>query len=79
MAKEKKVFLCNECGYDSPKWSGKCPACGAWNSFVEKTVRKETVMQSLVKEVSAASAPVHIDSVSTDALPRIDTRDKEVN
>ena len=79
MAKEKKVFLCNECGYDSPKWSGKCPACGAWNSFVEKTVRKETVMQSLVKEVSAASAPVHIDSVSTDALPRIDTRDKELN
>ena len=79
MAKEKKVFLCNECGYDSPKWSGKCPACGAWNSFVEKTIRKETVMQSLVKEVSAASAPVHIDSVSTDALPRIDTRDKELN
>ncbi|MBQ5627121.1 MAG: hypothetical protein IIU97_03325, partial [Bacteroidaceae bacterium] len=39
MAKEKSVFLCNDCGYESPKWAGKCPACGAWNSFVEKVVR----------------------------------------
>ena len=36
MAKEKSVFLCNDCGYESPKWAGKCPICGAWNSFVEK-------------------------------------------
>ena len=79
MAKEKKIFLCNECGYDSPKWSGKCPACGAWNSFVEKSIRKESGLQSLVKEVAASSAPVHIDDVSTDALPRIDTRDNELN
>ena len=80
MAKEKKIFLCNECGYDSPKWSGKCPACGAWNSFVEKSVRKESGLQSLIKnEISTASSPMHIDNVSTDALPRIDTRDNELN
>ena len=33
--KQKTVFLCNECGYESPKWYGKCPSCGAWNSMDE--------------------------------------------
>lgn len=37
----KTIFLCNECGYESAKWLGKCPACGEWNSFVEEKVRKE--------------------------------------
>lgn len=33
----KKVFVCSECDYQSPKWLGKCPECGSWNSFVEET------------------------------------------
>jgi DNA repair protein RadA/Sms len=36
MAKSKTVIVCNECGYESAKWLGKCPACGEWNSFVEE-------------------------------------------
>ena len=35
--KEKTVFLCGECGYESPRWMGKCPACGRWNTLVEET------------------------------------------
>ena len=42
MAKNKTVFVCNECGYESPKWMGKCPSCNAWNSFVEEKIKKET-------------------------------------
>ena len=38
MAKNKTVFVCNNCGYESPKWMGKCPACGEWNSFFEEKV-----------------------------------------
>lgn len=38
MAKNKTVFVCNECGYESPKWLGKCVACGAWNTFFEQKV-----------------------------------------
>ena len=38
MAKNKTVFVCNSCGYESPKWMGKCPACGEWNSFFEEKV-----------------------------------------
>ena len=40
MAKTKTVFVCNECGYESAKWLGKCPACNSWNSFFEQKVEK---------------------------------------
>lgn len=33
--KQKTVFLCSDCGYESPKWYGKCPSCGAWNTMSE--------------------------------------------
>lgn len=38
MAKNKTVFVCSSCGYESPKWMGKCPACNEWNSFYEEKV-----------------------------------------
>ena len=38
MAKNKTVFVCNECGYESGKWLGKCPACGNWNTFFEQKI-----------------------------------------
>ena len=34
--KTKTVFYCTECGNETPKWAGRCPACGAWNSIVEQ-------------------------------------------
>lgn len=39
MAHEKKIYECSECGFESPKWLGKCPQCASWNLFVEKVVR----------------------------------------
>ncbi len=36
MAKPRKVFVCQECGYESPKWMGRCPSCEQWNTFVEE-------------------------------------------
>ena len=80
MAKEKSVFLCNDCGYESPKWAGKCPACGAWNSFVEKVVRNTPASRaSLATGEKPQVRPMLIDDVATDALPRIDMRDGELN
>lgn len=38
MAKDKTIFVCNECGYESSKWLGKCPACNSWNTFFEQKV-----------------------------------------
>lgn len=40
MAKAKTVFVCSECGYESAKWLGKCPACNQWNTFYEEKVMK---------------------------------------
>ena len=42
MAKTNTVFVCNECGYESAKWLGKCPACNSWNSFFEQKIEKST-------------------------------------
>lgn len=39
MAKERTIFVCQNCGVNSPKWLGKCPSCGEWNTFVEEVVR----------------------------------------
>ena len=42
MAKSKTVFVCNECGYESAKWLGKCPACNEWNTFFEEKIVKDS-------------------------------------
>lgn len=41
MAKIKTAFFCQQCGQEAPKWNGKCPACGAWNSFVEEVIQRD--------------------------------------
>ncbi|MEN9656468.1 MAG: hypothetical protein RL311_1455, partial [Bacteroidota bacterium] len=40
MSKIKKAFFCKNCGYESAKWAGKCPACNEWNTYVEEVVSK---------------------------------------
>lgn len=51
------VFMCNNCGYDSPKWLGKCPACNSWNTFVEeKVVKNQTTKQVSIKKTSEVTA-----------------------
>jgi DNA repair protein RadA/Sms len=54
MAKTKMKFICQNCGYESPKWLGKCPGCGTWNSFVEEVLTVERTslggIRSTVKE-----------------------------
>lgn len=80
MAKEKTIFLCNRCGYESPKWAGKCPACGEWNTLVEKVVRNTPASRGLsTAGERLQTQPVLIDDVAADALPRMDLGDGELN
>ena len=80
MAKEKTIFLCNNCGYESPKWAGKCPSCGAWNTLVEKVVRTSPAARvSAVVGEKLLSQPQLIDTVSTDELPRMNMCDAELD
>jgi hypothetical protein len=48
-SKIKTVFLCQSCGYKSPRWVGKCPDCGTWNSMVEERVAKHRATRSSQK------------------------------
>ena len=49
MAKVKKAWFCSNCGNESPKWMGKCPACGEWNTMVEEIISKEPTRNYSVK------------------------------
>ena len=52
--KIKTIFVCNSCGYESPKWLGKCPACNEWNSFYEeKDVEKKGTASSKKERTDA--------------------------
>ena len=70
MAKTKTIFLCNNCGYESAKWLGKCPACNEWNSLVEEKIQKiKGRKRDLVDSV------VSIDRNITKSLTMEDLRD----
>ncbi len=80
MAKEKTVYVCSNCGQESPKWLGKCPSCGQWNTFVEEIVRKEPAARpSLAGLAKTKSKPVTLNEIDADDEPRIDMHDDELN
>ena len=51
MAKGKTVFVCNECGYESSKWLGKCPACNSWNTFFEQKIVETKSSNSKLRDL----------------------------
>lgn len=81
MAKLKSVYFCSSCGYESPKWMGKCPACGEWSTFVEELVRKDVASkQDDTRSFSEVrSEPLTLSQIKADELPRIDMNDGELN
>ena len=54
----KTVFCCSECGYESPKWMGKCPQCGTWNSFAEFTPVEQPTGKHGFTQQQSRSRPV---------------------
>lgn len=64
MAKIKSVYICSECGYESPKWYGKCPSCGNWNTMNEEIISK-TDTNSTIKRQAVYTKPVSITEIST--------------
>ena len=78
MAKTKTVYLCQSCGADSPKWLGKCPSCGEWNTLVEQRISKGPVSSSF-REKRTLASPQLINKVSSEHVDRIDLRNGEFN
>ena len=79
MAKAKNTaFFCKECGYESAKWFGQCPACKEWNTFVEEQVSKPKSAKGIAgtsqrAAASSAPVPVEINSVSFEENDRTST------
>ncbi|MDY6952886.1 MAG: DNA repair protein RadA [Thermodesulfobacteriota bacterium] len=69
----KTVFLCQNCGYQSPKWMGKCPDCGEWNSLTEERVGFGGALSEKPSASHPASRPVLIDSVEIGQVRRLTT------
>ncbi|MBN2061046.1 MAG: AAA family ATPase, partial [Deltaproteobacteria bacterium] len=72
--KGRYIFVCQGCGYQAPKWMGRCPDCGEWNSFVEEALESGGDSDRVPP---AMSLPVTIDSISLDPRHRIRTGIKE--
>ena len=80
MAKEKTVYVCSNCGQDSPKWVGKCPSCGEWNTYVEEIVRKEPTNRRPVSGIETQKPkPLALSDIEADDEPRINMHDDELN
>lgn len=71
MPKAKSVFVCNECGYESAKWLGKCPACNAWNTFFEQKL--DTKIIESKKQNRQNSEPISLKEVEYKEIHRLST------
>ncbi|MDB5133978.1 MAG: repair protein RadA like protein [Mucilaginibacter sp.] len=83
MAKTKVAYFCQSCGFESPKWLGKCPSCAQWNTFVEEIIEKVNVAIPNWKPNSTttqrANKPVQVSEITFDEEQRMLTPDKEFN
>ena len=80
MAKIKSVYICSECGYESPKWYGKCPSCGEWNTMNEEVRDTSKASPSSVhSHASAYIPPENIGAISTSDEIRYQTGSKELD
>src|SRR5437763_4056257 len=83
MSKIKTAYFCQNCGYESAKWLGKCPSCHQWNSFVEELIQKDTKKsssdwKSYNGEVSTKKTQA-LHEIKTNETPRLITGDQELN
>jgi len=83
MAKIKSAFFCQQCGYETPKWTGRCPSCGTWNSFVEEVIQREhkTKAEAIWNEEGDKNKKrtYKIDEVTAQDEIRLQTPDPELN
>lgn len=79
--KTKTTFFCQNCGAQSPKWLGKCPSCGEWNTYVEEIVQKDAPVSFSIRNRSnqRAAKPLKISEIEQSGEIRIVLPDKELN
>ena len=82
MSKIKTAFFCSNCGYESAKWLGKCPACSAWNTFTEEVLDKGNNKEENWDNYSPEkrnTKTIALSDVASTKEKRIVTKDEELN
>ena len=82
MSKVKTAFFCSSCGYESPKWLGKCPACNLWNTFIEEVIERNQKEKNFWKEISGERSTTKaklLNEIENTNEERIVTNDVELN
>jgi DNA repair protein RadA/Sms len=86
LAKPRKIFVCTNCGHESPKWEGKCNSCQEWNTFREQTIYPETKQeikkagwQSETEAGKKKAAPIRLTDIRLGEVYRIETGDAELD
>ena len=86
MAKDKIAYVCSNCGQESAKWIGKCPACGQWNTYKEIRIAADSGSMAAKSAAHAVrnklehhNKPQFLHEISAQDEPRIDMQDAELN
>lgn len=78
-SKTKSAYFCSNCGYESPKWLGKCPACGEWNTFVEEKVLKKSSHRNSSRGLVKSSKPQKLADIKIEQEMRLKMPSSELN
>lgn len=80
MSKRKTAFFCQGCGAESPRWVGRCPGCGAWNTMVEELLQTEhSASKGLALGLSNGQTPMPISDIRIEETPRLQTGSSELD
>lgn len=79
MAKVRSAYFCQNCGYETPKWLGKCPSCAEWNTFVEEVIEKNIPSVVAFSTSSRNAKPQTLQSIEKQEHERIFLKDAELN
>ena len=78
-AKVKKAYFCKNCGFEAPKWLGRCPSCGEWNTFAEEIISKESSSVAASIANIPTARPQRVSEIERSDARRIDLGNSEVN
>lgn len=79
MAKKRQLFECQACGMQSAKWMGKCPNCGAWESFTELSAEQQKVLNEISKATSSGAKAKPITEIEEEEVSRFSSGDSELD
>ncbi|MBE0640412.1 MAG: DNA repair protein RadA, partial [Bacteroidales bacterium] len=79
MSKPRSAYFCQSCGHSSPKWLGRCPSCGEWNTFVEEVLQKESGSGWKRQTDQASARPHLLSEISMDQQVRMSTAMSEMD